>query len=279
MNSNEQSTLNAFLRLSRVLDILRQQCPWDSVQTISSLRYLTIEEVYELSDAILQLEQHEGDHQYDNPLMKELGDLFMHLLFYAKIANDEHRFTPADVLHSICDKLLSRHPHIALPDREGVMQGGPQNPVPEWEKVKMKEGRKSVLEGVPNSLPSLVKAQRMQEKAMGVGFKFPDSESAFRKVEEEYEELRKAVANPGNQQQETPSHVTEEFGDLLFALIVWSHFLGVNADEALSLANQKFQRRFSHIEEAAKQKGTTIDKLSIEEMRHYWKEAKQQELP
>ena len=277
MTPDEQTTLDAFLRLSRVLDILRKQCSWDSVQTLSSLRYLTIEEVYELSDAILQLEQHDGDHQYDKDLMKELGDLFMHLLFYAKIADDEQRFSPADTLHSICDKLLSRHPHIALPDREGNLQGGPENPMPEWEKVKMKEGRRSVLEGVPHSLPSLVKAQRMQEKAMGVGFRFPDAESAFRKVEEEYAELREAVNQPKGQPTDSLSHVTEEFGDLLFALVVWSHFLGVNADEALSLANQKFQRRFTHIEEAAQQHGTTIDKLSLDEMRAYWQEAKQLE--
>lgn len=274
----ERPAVEAFVRLGRILDILRKQCSWDSVQTIASLRYLTIEEVYELSDAILQLDQSGSDADSNGELKKELGDIFMHLMFYAKIADDEHRFTLADVLHSIGDKLVSRHPHISLPDREGTMQGGPHNAAPEWEKVKMKEGRRSVLEGVPSSTPSLVKAQRMQEKAMGVGFRFPSGDEALGKVREEYQELVDAIAdNEAAPSENHQAHVVEEFGDLMFALTVWSHFIGVNADEALSLANQKFKSRFTYVESRAASQGTTVDQLSLQDMRALWKEAKSRE--
>lgn len=252
--------LTAFQRLSLILDILRKECPWDRVQTIDSLRYLTIEEVYELSEAILAKDYSE--------MRKELGDLFMHLLFYAKIAEDEQLFTTEEALHGICDKLVSRHPHISLPDRAGKMVGGNDNPVPEWEKVKMKEGRKSVLEGVPASLPTLVKAQRMQEKVSGMGFDHPSAHEALEKVKEEYGELQEAIVAKDQKQME------EEFGDLLFALVTWGNHLGINADNALSRTNIKFKQRFSYVEEAARRANKALSDLSLQEMQQLWNEAK-----
>lgn len=273
--------LEAFQRLSAILDILRKQCPWDSKQTFESLRYLTIEEVYELSEAILQ--------EQPTEMREELGDLFMHVVFYSKIAQDRNLFTLADVLNSISDKLVSRHPHIALPDKEGHMQGGTQNAKPQWEKIKMKEGRRSILEGVPESLPTLVKTIRMQEKVAGVGFEFPSNAAAFAKVEEEYAELKEALADTphsdvntvsDNNNSTTPTsllHAEEEFGDLLFALIKWGNRLGINADDALAKTNEKFQRRFSYIEDTARQNGGSIANLSPEEMLSYWNKAKETE--
>lgn len=202
--------MNAYERLHRILDTLRHDCPWDREQTHESLRYLTIEEVNELSEAILA--------QQHDEVRKELGDLFLHLLFYCKIAEDNGWFSLDDVLHGIGDKLLSRHPHIALPDREGCLQGGPQNPQPQWERIKMKEGRHSVLEGVPKSLPTLVKTVRMQEKASGYGIHIPAQELDLEPMTE------------------------EEYGDLLFALVHWGRLHGLNADDALARANQGFQR-------------------------------------
>lgn len=281
--------MNALERLSQILNILRKQCPWDSVQTMESLRYLTIEEVNELSDAILNL--YEIKHRQTEPtvstghdaaptvfsaaethandeLKKELGDLFMHLVFYSKIAEEEHRFSLDDVLHAICDKLQHRHPHIALPDHDGHLQGGSQREAPAWEQIKMKEGRQSVLEGVPSSLPTLLKTIRIQEKAMGAGFRFTDSNEARNKVAEETDELNAAISHNDKQA------IEEEFGDLLFALICWSHYLGVNADDALSLTNRKFQRRFHHIEQWAHQQGKTISELTPIEMQKAWQDAK-----
>lgn len=252
--------LTAFQRLSQILDILRKECPWDRVQTIDSLRYLTIEEVYELSEAILSKDYKE--------MSKELGDLFMHLLFYAKIAEDEQLFTTEEALHGICDKLISRHPHISLPDREGKMVGGKDNTVPEWEKVKMKEGRKSVLEGVPASLPTLVKAQRMQEKVAGMGFDYPSAQGALDKVKEEYSELQEAIMS------EDKAHIEEEFGDLLFSLVTWGNHLGINSDDALSRTNLKFKKRFAYVEEAARKENRSVSDLSLQEMQQLWNEAK-----
>lgn len=253
--------MNSYQRLSLILDILRKECPWDKVQTIDSLRYLTIEETYELSEAILAKDPVE--------MCKELGDLFMHMMFYAKIAQDQQLFTIDDVLQGICDKLVSRHPHISLPDREGVMQEATQNEKPRWEKVKMREGRRSVLEGVPTSLPTLVKSVRMQEKASGVGFEFADAEAALEKVKEEQRELEKALRNPDDKDS-----AEEEYGDLLFALIKWGNLHGINADDALARANRKFQHRFTHIEECAQNEGRSISDLSVEEMLTFWNEAK-----
>lgn len=266
----ESESSNSFERLSTILDILRRECPWDRVQTIESLRYLTIEEVSELSEAII-------DRQPDE-IRKELGDLFMHLLFYVKIAQDRKLFTLDDVLHGISDKLVSRHPHIVLPDRNGIMQGGSQNPVPQWEKVKMKEGRKSVLEGVPRTLPTLVKSVRMQEKAAGIGFDYDTADDAFVKVKEEYDELKEAIDSAACPTEQGPEKakraMEEEFGDLLFALIKWGDKMGINADDALAHTNQKFLYRFQHMETAAQAQGRTVGDLSKKEMLELWNSAK-----
>ena len=216
--------IQAFQRLGDILDILRKQCPWDKVQTMESLRYLTIEETFELSEAILQLNKDD-----DSPLelKKELGDLFMHLLFYSKIAEEQHLFTTADVLNAICDKLVSRHPFIFQPD---TYDG--EN----WEQIKMHEGRKSVLEGVPASLPPLVKAVRLQEKAAGIG------------VEPVLSDQQEATALPPLP-HEAPTE--ESFGNMLFNLIHWAHEHGINADTALARANLRFQDKVKDFEQQA----------------------------
>ena len=216
--------IQAFQRLGDILDILRKQCPWDKVQTMESLRYLTIEETFELSEAILQLNKDD-----DSPLelKKELGDLFMHLLFYSKIAEEQHLFTTADVLNAICDKLVSRHPFIFQPDTYDGES---------WEQIKMHEGRKSVLEGVPASLPPLVKAVRLQEKAAGIG------------VEPVLSDQQEATALPPLP-HEAPSE--ESFGNMLFNLIHWAHEHGINADTALARANLRFQDKVKDFEQQA----------------------------
>jgi len=224
-----KADIQAFERLGDILDILRKQCPWDRVQTMESLRYLTIEETYELSEAILKLQSNAStnDDERNTELKKELGDLFMHLLFYTKIAEEEQRFTTADVLNAICDKLVSRHPFIFQPDRyEGES----------WEQIKMHEGRKSVLEGVPTSLPPLVKAVRLQEKAAGIG------------VEPVLSDHQEATAPPPLP-EEAPSE--ESFGNMLFNLIHWAHEHGINADTALARANLRFQDRVKDFEQRA----------------------------
>lgn len=261
MPTEEQKSLEW---LSLILDTLRIQCPWDRAQTTDSLRYLTIEEVYELSEAIL-----EGNIQEQR---KELGDLFMHLLFYCKIAESQQQFNLVQVLDGICEKLISRHPHIALPDRNGVVLPAMQQQIPEWEKVKMREGRKSVLEGVPSSLPPLVKAVRMQEKVSGMGFKWSSSQDALSKVKEEYNELQEEL------QHETPNlqRIEEEYGDLLLALVCWGNMLHVNADDALAKANNKFQNRFMYVETQAQKQGKSIGDLTLNQMLELWQQAKNQ---
>lgn len=253
--------------LSTILDILRKECPWDRVQTIDSLRYLTIEEVYELSESIVNGNRDE--------MCKELGDLFLHLMFYSKIADDEGCFTTADVIDGICRKLISRHPHISLPDRDGTIHPAVTASTPKWEEVKMKEGRRSTLEGVPQSLPPLVKAIRIQEKAAGVGFEFADSTAAHAKVDEEYNEFCEALRTMhSNKNSDTERDAEEELGDLLFAIIKWARFEGLNADTALMRANNKFYKRFSHVEQRAHDAGRSVYELSTEEMIQYWNEAK-----
>lgn len=249
--------------LSAILDILRKECPWDRAQSIDSLRYLTVEEVFELSEAIVANNREE--------MRKELGDLFMHLLFYAKIADDEGSFTAADVLDGICRKLVARHPHIALPDRDGVLQSARQAEVPAWEQVKMREGRHSVLEGVPAGLPPLVKAIRMQEKVAGMGFEFADAAAARAKADEEFGEF---LASLG---EDDAAHAEEELGDLLFALVNWARMRGLNADDALTRANQKFRSRFGYVEQHAQLAGKSVSDLTAEEMVALWREAKREE--
>lgn len=252
MNSR-QKQLDAFDRLLTIMDELREKCPWDRKQTLESLRYLTIEEMYELSDAILDNDKTE--------IKKELGDLFLHLVFYSKIGSETGDFDVADVLNNICEKLIYRHPHIygdtAVNNEEEVKRN--------WEKLKLKEGRKSVLEGVPKSLPAVVKAFRIQEKVKGVGFEFENSEDTWSKVAEEIEEFRSET---------DPAAMEQEFGDLLFSLINYARFTGINPEDALERTNKKFIERFMKIEEMAAQSGKSISQLSLKEQNALWEKAK-----
>lgn len=246
----------AFQRLLNIMDELREKCPWDKKQTMETIRHLTIEEVYELADAILE--------KNTNEIKKELGDILLHIVFYAKIASETNAFDITDVIHAICDKLIARHPHIygdvKADDEETVKRN--------WEQLKMKEGKKSVLEGVPVSLPSLVKAMRIQEKARGAGFDWDEVTQVRAKVEEEFAELNEEIAN-GNQQR-----ITQEFGDLMFALINYARFINVNPEEALEHTNKKFMKRFMHMEEAVTQAGKALSQMTLDEMDVYWNEAK-----
>ena len=249
--------LAAFDRLLTIMDQLRNLCPWDKNQTIESIRHLTIEETYELSDAIL-----------DNDLVevkKELGDLMLHMVFYAKMGEEKGAFDMADILNGIAEKLIYRHPHIyadeKVDDEKTVLEN--------WEKLKLKEkGNKSVLGGVPKSLPALIKAQRIQEKARGVGFDWDKKSQVWDKVEEEIAEF-KQEEQAGNKEK-----ATEEFGDLLFSLINYARFNKINPEEALERTNKKFIKRFQHLEKASKADGKTLSEMTLEEMDTYWNAAK-----
>lgn len=248
--------LKAFERLLNIMDDLRAKCPWDKKQTLESLRYLSIEEIYELSDAILDKDMEE--------IRKELGDIMLHLLFYSKIASETKHFDITDVLNGICDKLVHRHPHIY-----GNMQVVTEEEVKQnWENLKLKEGRKSVLEGVPRSLPAMLKAIRIQEKARGVGFDWDDREQVWEKVQEELEELKVEV-QAGDQEK-----TEEEFGDLLFSLINYSRFVEVNPEDALERTNKKFIHRFQHLEAVLKEEGKDLSDMTLSEMDVYWEMAK-----
>lgn len=251
----------AFLRLLDVLNTLRTQCPWDKKQTMESLRHLTIEETYELSDAILEKDYPE--------VKKELGDVMMHLVFYARIAAEEQRFDIVDVLNGVCDKLINRHPHIygdiAVNNEEEVKQN--------WEKLKLKEGNKSVLGGVPVSLPALVKASRIQEKARGVGFDWEDKQQVWAKVEEELQEF-KAEFDTSKAEEIDMERAEAEFGDLLFSLVNYARFIKINPENALEKTNKKFIKRFQYIEAKAKEIGKPLQEMSLAEMDVFWNEAK-----
>lgn len=244
--------LKAFERLLVIMDELREQCPWDRKQTNESLRHLTIEETYELSDALLK-----GDNE---EIKKELGDLFLHLVFYSKIGDEKGAFDVSDVLNSVCEKLISRHPHIygdvEVKDEEEVKQN--------WEQLKLKEGNKSVLAGVPNSMPSIIKASRMQDKAAQVGFDWPEKEHVWDKVEEELNEFKDAE---GTQKE-------EEFGDLIFSLINYARWLKINPDDALEATNRKFKYRFESIEKYAQKKNIKMEEMTLSEMDEVWEQAK-----
>lgn len=252
--------LEAFERLLTIMDELRAGCPWDKVQTLESLRHLTIEETYELSDAILKNDLQE--------IKKELGDLMLHLVFYAKIGSESGAFDIKDVIDSISEKLIIRHPHIygdvKVADSDDVKSN--------WEKIKLKEGKKSVLEGVPASLPALLKAYRMQEKAGGVGFEWKRKEDVWLKVEEELAELQVEVAS-----NESSDRMEDEFGDLLFALVNYARYIGVNPEDALERTNKKFRSRFSYIENKAAEVDKQLHNMSLEEMDDLWNEAKKLE--
>lgn len=250
----------AFERLLTVLNTLRMECPWDKKQTMETLRHLTIEETYELSDAIL-----DGDLQ---EVKKELGDVMMHLVFYARIASETNDFDIVDVLNSVCDKLISRHPHIygdtEVADELDVKRN--------WEKLKLKEGNKSVLGGVPKGLPSLVKASRIQEKARGVGFDWDNKQQVWEKVEEELEEFKQEYNNSNTEID--LGKAEEEFGDLMFSLINYARFININPENALEKTNKKLIKRFQYLEEKAKQNGKQLQDMTLAEMDVYWNEAK-----
>lgn len=245
--------LKAFERILTIMDELREKCPWDKKQTIESLRHLTIEETYELSDAIVK--------QDYNELKKELGDVLLHIVFYARIASEEKKFDITDVINSVCEKLIYRHPHIYGDVKVENEQQVKEN----WEKLKLKEGNKSVLGGVPASLPAMIKSYRIQEKARGVGFDWDNKEDVWNKVEEELSEYKTA---------QTKEHKEEEFGDLLFSLINYARFEDINPEDALEKTNAKFIKRFQYIEEGARQEGRGIQELTLAEMEKYWVEAK-----
>lgn len=243
-------------RLLTIMDELREKCPWDKKQTMESLRHLTIEETYELGDAILSgnMEEVKG----------ELGDLLLHIVFYAKIASETDAFDLVGVIHKLCDKLVERHPHIygdVVAENEEVVKAN-------WEKIKLKDkSRNSVLDGVPISLPAMVKATRMQDKARGVGFDWEHPEQVWNKVQEELEELKAEVDAGTNK-------VEDELGDVLFALINYARFAGVNPEDALEKTNRKFLYRFQYMEKKVRESGNNLSELSLEEMDVYWEEAK-----
>ena len=250
--------LLAFQRLLDIMDKVRAGCPWDGAQTIQSLRHLTIEETYELSQAIL-------NEDLDD-VKKELGDLMLHLVFYAKIGQEKGAFDIADVLNGICEKMIVRHPHIFGNEKVENADQVEQN----WERIKLeREHNRSVLGGVPDGLPSLLKAYRMHQKTAGVGFRWPSADEAWQKVEEEKAELFSELQKPDNQK-----NIVEENGDLLFALAAYGNYIGVNPDDALEKTNMKFRDRFGHVEQKAREKGTGVQNLSLDEMIAYWKEAK-----
>ena len=255
MNSREQQ-LSAFNRLLDIMDELREKCPWDKKQTLESLRNLTIEEVYELGDAIIENDLEE--------VKKELGDVLLHIVFYAKIGSEKKAFDIADVANTISDKLISRHPHIygdeVVETEEQVLQN--------WEKLKLKEGNKSVLGGVPKSLPAMVKANRIQEKARGVGFDWDNASQVWEKVQEELVEFQDEVTANNQEKME------DEFGDVLFSLINYARFVNINPENALEKTNVKFIKRFQYLEEKAILDGKFLENMTLEEMDVYWNEAK-----
>lgn len=255
MNSRKQQ-LEAFDRLLTMMDELREKCPWDKKQTLESLRHLTIEETYELADAILDNDLEE--------IKKELGDLLLHIIFYAKIGSETKSFDIADVANSISDKLIERHPHIygdvEIKDEEEVKQN--------WEKIKLKEGKKSVLEGVPKSLPAMVKSNRIQDKVSGVGFDWEEPYQVWKKVQEELSELNTELGK-GNKER-----IESEFGDVLFSMVNYARFIGVNPENALEKTNKKFINRFQYIERAAQKEGKKITEMSLSEMDVFWDQSK-----
>jgi XTP/dITP diphosphohydrolase len=249
----------SFLRLLRIMDELREQCPWDKKQTIESIRHLTIEETFELSDAILKKDLAE--------VKKELGDILLHIVFYSRIASETGAFTIKEVIDTLCEKLIFRHPHIYGDVKAESAEQVTQN----WEQLKQKEkgGNKSVLAGVPNSMPALLKAYRIQEKARAVGFDWEKPEQVFEKVKEELAEFEQERDNQNQQNAE------KEFGDVLFSLINYARFLNINPEDALEQTNQKFIKRFAHMEQRVKEQGKQIADCNLTELDGYWNEAKQ----
>ncbi|MDG1476378.1 MAG: nucleoside triphosphate pyrophosphohydrolase [Vicingaceae bacterium] len=248
--------LAAFERLLTIMDELREQCPWDKKQTMQSLRHLTIEETYELTDAIIENDLSE--------VKKELGDLMLHIVFYARIASETKDFDIADVMNEICKKLIHRHPHIygdvKVTDEEEVKKN--------WEKLKLKEGKTSVLEGVPKSLPALVKALRIQDKAKGIGFDWDNKSQVWEKVKEEIDELQIEIEGKSDK-------IEDEFGDVLFSLINYARFIDINPEDALEKTNKKFIKRFQFMESEVKKINKQLSDLTLQEMEVYWNKAKE----
>ena len=257
---DKKQQLKAFERLLTIMDELREQCPWDKKQTIETLRHLTIEEVYELGDAIL-------DNDLDE-VKKELGDVLLHIVFYSKIGSETNAFDITDVCNSICDKLVERHPHIygdvKVKDEEDVKRN--------WEQIKLKEGKKSVLDGVPNSLPALVKANRIQDKAAGIGFDWEEPKQVWEKVEEELKELQNEV------QLNHLEKIESELGDVFFSLVNYARFLKINPENALERTNKKFIKRFQYLESKAKLLNKSLHDMTLIEMDIFWEEAKKSDL-
>jgi XTP/dITP diphosphohydrolase len=260
-SKNRSNELMAFNRLLDIMDDLREKCPWDQKQTMETLRHLTIEETYELSDAIINNETDE--------IKKELGDLMLHLVFYAKIASETSLFDMSDVLNNICEKLIKRHPHIygdtVVADADEVKKN--------WEQLKLKEGNKSVLGGVPNSLPALVKAMRIQEKARGVGFDWEEKAQVWAKVEEEMQEFKEHF-DAATQIVVDKEQAESEFGDLLFSLVNYARFIDINPETALERTNKKFIKRFKYLESKAAELNKNLSDMTLEEMDVFWEEAK-----
>ncbi len=256
MSASRKEQLQAFDRLLTIMDELREQCPWDKKQTLQSLRHLTIEETYELGDAILDNDLEE--------VKKELGDLLLHIVFYSKIGSETDSFDIASVANGICEKLIHRHPHIygdvKVENEEDVKRN--------WEQLKLKEGRESVLEGVPKSLPAMVKASRIQSKVKGVGFDWELPEQVFEKVQEELAELQEEV------KVQDQDKIEAEFGDVLFSMINYARFLNVNPENALERTNKKFIKRFQYLEAQAKAEGKQLQDMTLEEMDVHWNAAK-----
>lgn len=255
MNSRKQQ-LAAFNRLLDIMDDLREKCPWDKKQTLESLRHLTIEETYELADAILENDLDE--------IKNELGDVLLHLVFYAKIGSEKNAFDIGDVANAISEKLISRHPHIygdvVVKDESEVKEN--------WEKLKLKEGKKSVLEGVPKSLPAMVKANRIQDKVSGVGFDWEEPYQVWNKVQEELSELNEEIKKGSD------NSIESEFGDVLFSLINFARFIGVNPENALEKTNKKFINRFQYLEKTVKKEGKKLSEMTLSEMDVYWEQSK-----
>lgn len=258
-----QNKLKSFERLLNIMDDLREKCPWDRKQTMQSLRNLTIEETYELADAILD-DDLKG-------VKEELGDVLLHIVFYAKIGDEKGAFDISDVIETLCDKLVHRHPHIY-----GDVEAATEDEVKKnWEQLKLKEGKKSVLEGVPRSLPALIKAYRLQDKSKQVGFEWENTQQVWDKVEEEMNELKEATLNgSGNPSETQQLAIEEEFGDLMFSLVNYSRFVNVDPEQALERTNKKFLHRFQYIERKASAQGKDLNDMSLEEMDKLWNEAK-----
>ena len=251
-----QSNKEAFERLVAIMDELREKCPWDKKQTIHSLRQMTLEETYELTEAVT-------DNNW-KAIKEELGDLLLHIIFYSKIAAEEKQFTITEVIEGISKKLIDRHPHIygdvKVENEEDVKRN--------WEKLKIREGKTSVLSGVPKALPSLIKAMRLQEKAKQVGFEWENKEQVWEKVKEEEEELKEAITEGSHER------IEEEFGDLVFSLVNFARFLNIDAENALEVTNKKFINRFTRMEEKAMSTGKQLDKMSLQEMDNIWNQIK-----